>query len=167
MFKFKIFEIPDGKSTKTIEMAPNCIDLGEISWNTGILEVEFDKAEQFIRTKLHLKGEVTLICDRSLDAFSYNLDQHYDVLFKAEEVEESASETGSIRKINHASKQISIEQDVLDTILVNLPAKKLHPRFLDENGNPLEFETEKFGEPDEDEQGAIDPRWAALKDLKK
>jgi uncharacterized metal-binding protein YceD (DUF177 family) len=55
---------------------------------------------------------------------------------------------------------------VLDTLLVHLPVKKLHPRFLDEDGNPKEFVAESFGEADEEED-AIDPRWEALKDLKK
>ena len=59
----------------------------------------------------------------------------------------------------------AIEQDVLDTILVHLPAKKLHPRFLDEKGNAIEFKTQSFGHFEDKE--LIDPRWAALKDLKK
>ena len=167
MFKFKIFEIPDGLSTRTIEMKPDTLDLDEVSLNTGTLAIEFDKTLHFIRTKLHIDAEVTLVCDRSLDEFDYKVDQDYEVLFKDDIEEESTDENGAVRKIDHASKQIDIEQDVLDTILVNLPAKKLHPRFLDENGNPLDYETEKFGEPDDEEEGAIDPRWAALKDLKK
>ena len=167
MFKFKIFEIPDGKSTRALEIKPDSIDLGDISWNAGTVAVEFDKTPHFIRTQLRIMGEVTLVCDRSLDEFTHKVDQHYEVLFKAEEVEETVDENGAVRNFDHASKQIDIEQDVLDTILVNLPAKKLHPRFLDENGIPLDFETEKFGEPDEEEDEAVDPRWEALKKFKK
>jgi uncharacterized metal-binding protein YceD (DUF177 family) len=107
-----------------------------------------------------------LICDRSLDAFDHGVHQNYEVLFKAEEVEESANEKGAIRNYDHASKQIDLEQDVRDTILLNLPTKKLHPRFLDEDGNPEEVLNEQFGDiPDEDEE-QIDPRWEKLKDLK-
>jgi len=65
-----------------------------------------------------------------------------------------------------SSKQIDLEQDVRDTILLNLPTKKLHPRYLDEDGNPKEVLNEQFGDiPDEDEE-TIDPRWEKLKDLK-
>ena len=166
MFTFKIFEIPDGKSTRTLDLKPGSIDLGDISLLNGNIDLEFDKGLQFIRVKMRMSATVQLVCDRSLDEFEYSISPDYEILFKEEPVEESADETGAIRNIDHASKQINIEQDVLDTILVNLPAKKLHPRFLDENGNPLDFETEKFGESDDDEEDAIDPRWAALKDLK-
>ena len=83
-------------------------------------------------------------------------------------MEESADENGAIRNIDGASQQIDIEQDVLDTLLVSLPAKKLHPRFLDEDGNPVELLNQQFGEADEEQTGeTIDPRWEALKELKK
>ena len=167
MFKFKIFEIPDGKSTRTIEMGPESIDLGDVSWINGSIAVDFDKTQHFIRTEFRIEGSATLVCDRSLDEFAYDVDLKYEVLFKTEKVEETVEANGAIRNIDHASKQLDIEQDVLDTILVNLPAKKLHPKFLDENGNPLDFEMEKFGEPDGEDEDAIDPRWEALKKFKK
>ncbi len=63
--------------------------------------------------------------------------------------------------------QIDLAQDVRDTILLNLPTKKLHPRFLDEDGNPAEAISVKFGEAPAGNDDLIDPRWAALKELKK
>ncbi len=56
---------------------------------------------------------------------------------------------------------------MLDSILLNLPVKKLHPRFLDDDGNPKEFVNQKFGEHTEEDETSIDPRWEALKELKK
>lgn len=169
MFTFKIFEIPEGKSERKLELSPDDLDLGEVSLKKGTIDIEFDRSLHFIRTKLKFDVIVELLCDRSLDAFDFEVKQDYEVLFKSEKVEESADENGAIRNIDVASKQIDIGQDVLDTILVSLPAKKLHPRFLDENGDPIDFLNEKFGEAqDEDTDGeAIDPRWEALKELKK
>lgn len=168
MFKFKIFEIPEGKSERTLQLTSGDLDLGEISLKSGTIEIEFNRSLHFILAKLKFDVVVELVCDRSLDEFDYEVVQNYEILFKEEEIEESADENGAIRNIDHVSKQINIEQDVLDTILVSLPAKKLHPRFLDENGNPKEFLNQQFGETDEDEEGeTIDPRWEALKDLKK
>ncbi len=168
MFKFKIFEIPEGKSERTIQLSADDLDLGEVSFKSGTIDIEFNRSLHFILAKLKFDVKVELVCDRSLDNFDYKVHQNYEILFKEEEIEESADENGSIRNIDFASKQIDIEQDVLDTILVSLPAKKLHPRFLDEDGNPTEFLNEKFGETDDEEEGDnIDPRWEALKDLKK
>lgn len=168
MFKFKIFEIPEGKSERVLQLTADKLELGEVSLKHGTLQIEFNRTQHFIQAKLTFDLIVQLICDRSLDTFDFQVNQNYDILFKEEKVEEQVDENGSIRNIDVAFKQIDIEQDVLDTILVSLPAKKLHPRFLDENGNPIELLNQKFGESKEDQEGdRIDPRWEALKDLKK
>ena len=165
MFTFKIFEIPDGKSSKTLVLDSNSINLSEVSLTTAKIHVEFDKSAQFIRVKLQIDADIELICDRSLDAFSHHVDQPYEILFKYDSEIEEEDVHGAIRNINSQRNEINIEQDVLDTILVHLPTKKLHPRFLDNEGNVKEFETQSFGKPEVEEE-AIDPRWAALKDLK-
>ncbi len=165
MFTFKIFELPDGKSNRQIELDENSLDLGEVSINSGKLDIEFEKTAHFIRVLLDIDVDVELICDRSLDSFSYQVEQTYEVLFK-NDAEEEIGENGSIRKIDAQRNEINIAQDVLDSILVHLPAKKLHPRFLDENGKAKEFETKSFGKPEVEEE-TMDPRWAALKELKK
>ncbi|MCG8372819.1 MAG: DUF177 domain-containing protein [Balneolales bacterium] len=167
MFKFKIFEIPEGKSTRALSLTSDDLDLGEIKLNTGSVNIDFDRTSQFIRSVLVLDVMVELVCDRSLDVFDFVVNQSYEILFKFDMVEESADEQGAIRNIDHASKQIDIGQDVRDTILVNLPAKKLHPRFLDDEGNPVDFLEQKFGEASDDKEEVMDPRWAALKQLKK
>lgn len=168
MFKFKIFEIPEGKSERTLQLNAGDLDLGEVTLKGGTIHIEFNRALHFIQAKLTFDLNVELICDRSLDTFDFDANQNYEILFKEEEIEESADENGAIRNMDIASQQINIEQDVLDTILVSLPAKKLHPRFLDENGNPIEFLNQQFGDIENDQEGeAIDPRWEALKDLKK
>ncbi|MBO6534978.1 MAG: DUF177 domain-containing protein [Balneolaceae bacterium] len=167
MFTFKIFEIPDGKSQNSIQIQPDSLDLGDVTLKDGKVEIDFDKNPRFIRAELDIEATLELICDRSLESFDYKVNRPYDILFKFDQVEESEDENGAVRSIDHQKNELSIEQDVLDTLLVHLPVKKLHPRFLDEDGNPKEFVAESFGEADEEEKDAIDPRWEALKDLKK
>ncbi len=166
MFTFKIFEIPDGKSSKNLVLESSSLDLGEVDLIAGEIMVDFEKSAHFIRAKLTINVEVGLICDRSLDTFSHHVNQLYEILFKYDSEVEEEDNIGAIRKIDTQRNEINIEQDVLDTILVHVPAKKLHPRFLDDQGIAKEFETQSFGKPEVDEE-AIDPRWAALKDLKK
>ena len=166
MFSFKIFEIPEGRSERTLELNRNDLDLGDTPFKGGRIYIQFDRSLHFIRTKLDIDVDVELVCDRSLDVFDYTVKQPYDILFNAEKIEESADENGALRNFDHGSKQINIEQDVRDTILVSLPVKKLHPRYLDENGNPKEFEDRRFGSVEDENSDGIDPRWEALKDLK-
>lgn len=167
MLKFKIFEIPEGQSQRTIELESDDLEIEEVPFNGAVLDINFYRTLQFIQVKFGLKADIKLICDRSLDEFDHQIETNYEVLFKAEEVEESADEKGSIRNIDVHSKQIDLEQDVLDSILLNLPVKKLHPRFLDDEGNPTEFVNRNFGEQTDEDEENIDPRWEALKELKK
>jgi uncharacterized metal-binding protein YceD (DUF177 family) len=166
MLKFKIFEIPEQQSEKTLQLSSEELDLGDVTFKGGSLHIDFYRTMQFVRAQFSINAKVELICDRSLDAFDYEVQQEYEVLFKAEEVEESADENSAVRNYDHASKQIDLEQDVRDTILLNLPTKKLHPRFLDEAGNPKEVLNEQFGDIPEDDEEKIDPRWEKLKELK-
>ena len=166
MLKIKIFEIPEGKSQRTVELKSDDLEIDGIPFNGATIDIDFFRTLQFIQVKFELTANIKLTCDRSLDKFDHEIETNYQVLFKAEEVEESADENGSIRNIDTNSKQIDLEQDVLDTIMLNLPIKKLHPRFLDDDGNPKEFVNEQFGDEHSDEE-AIDPRWEALKELKK
>ncbi|MDZ7806748.1 MAG: DUF177 domain-containing protein [Gracilimonas sp.] len=166
MLKFKIFEIPEGQSERTVDLGKDDLDLGDLAFKGGEIHLEFHRTLHFVRAQFEVDVNVELTCDRSLDTYDHKVDQKYEVLFKAEEIEESADENGAVRNYDHASKQIDLEQDVRDTILLNLPIKKLHPRYLDEDGNPKEVLNEQFGDiPDEDEEN-IDPRWEKLKDLK-
>ncbi|MEX0609170.1 MAG: DUF177 domain-containing protein [Balneolaceae bacterium] len=167
MLKFKIFEIPDEKSERIVELDSDEFDLGDITMKSGKLFIKFYRTLHFIRAQFNIEATVELVCDRSLSNFDYNVNQDYEVLFKAEPIEESADANGAIRNYDHSSKQIDLEQDVRDTILLNLPAKKLHPRFLDKEGNPKEILNEKFGDVSDNDEERIDPRWEALKDLKK
>ncbi|SMO74759.1 YceD family protein [Gracilimonas mengyeensis] len=166
MLTFKIFEIPEGESEKTLDLASQELDLGELTFNGGTIDIKFYRTLHFIRTTFSVDAKVELICDRSLDAFDYEVQQDYEVLFKAEEVEETADESGAVRNYDHGGNQIDLEQDVRDTILLNIPTKKLHPRFLDDDGNPKEMLDEQFGDIPDEEEDRIDPRWEKLKELK-
>lgn len=165
MLRFKIFEIPEGRSERSVDIAPGDLDLGEVPLKSAKADIKFYRTEHFIRAEFHLNAVVELICDRSLDSFDHEVDQDFEVLFKAEEVEESADVNGSVRNYSDGGNAIDLSQDIMDTILLNLPTKKLHPRFLDEDGNPTEFTEQSFGEAPEEEE-TIDPRWEKLKDLK-
>lgn len=166
MFTFKIFEIPDGKSTEELSLNSNDLELGEYSINQATINLEFEKTAHFIRVQLEIDAIVNLTCDRSLEPFTYEVKEPYEVLFKYDLSEDAEETSSAIRAIDTQRNEINIEQDILDTILVHIPAKKLHPRFLDENGNVKEFEVQTFGKP-ENNDDFVDPRWAALKDLKK
>lgn len=127
--------------------------------------IDFYKTDHFIQTQFNVEAVVTLRCDRSLRPFNEQVSGSYQVLYDPGEVEDTENEKGAVRQIPADELTIDIEKDVRDTIMLALPVRKLHPDFLDSEGNPEEFETKKYG-PAPDEEEKIDPRWAELKKLK-
>lgn len=170
MLKFRITEIPEGYSTRSLTLDSEALDIDPYEFTGGKIEIEFHRTLHHIRVNFEIRTDVELVCDRSLESYMYNVEAEYEVVFKAEDVEETEDENGAVRLFNFAENTFSIEEEVRDTILLDIPIKKLHPRYLDENGEPLEFEDRAYGKTDsEDKKGEdepVDPRFAELKKLK-
>lgn len=170
MFEFRIVEIPEEHSTRVETLEAGSLDLDPYEFEGGVLSLEFYRTLHFIKVTFEIETEVELVCDRSLDSYMYPVNEEYEVLFKVDVREETEDENSAVRRFDFDSNTISIREEVRDTILLSLPTKKLHPRFLDEEGKPTEFQTKSFG-PDSSEQAEqddelADPRWRKLKQLK-
>lgn len=166
--EFHIVEIPEGQSQRVLELEEDDLNLSPYVFKGGEIELEFYRTLHFIRVNFEVYAGVELQCDRSLETFVYPVDSEYEVVFKVDVEEETEDEHGAVRKFNFSSNTFSIEEEVRDTIMLNIPMQALHPRFLDEEGNPKDFQTKTFGESGEDEENNddIDPRWEDLKKLK-
>lgn len=141
----------------------------------GLLDVTVDleKTPLHIRMTFSIKGNVELICDRSLDPFEFPIDSVNALIFQFSE--EEGEITDEIIAIKREAIKINIAQYIYEFINLEVPIKKLHPRFQDDEiNNDDETETlliystedeneEKSDSPTED---LIDPRWLALKSLK-
>lgn len=166
---FRVQEIEDGQSQRSIFLEPEDLDFDnveEVEFERAELDISFEKRLQFIDVRFRVKALMALVCDRSLRPFSTTVEGEYEVVFKPVVEEESEGEASRVKQIDHRDLTISIEQEVRDTILLELPVKKLHPDFLDQEGRPVDFETQRYGGDDE-EADTIDPRWEALKKLKR
>lgn len=163
--EFNIVEIPEGESQRTVGLAEGDLDLSPYEFRGGDVRLSFYRALHFIRVNFLVEADVELVCDRSLENYIQPIASAYEVLFKVDVKEETENEDGAVRRFNFSSNTLSVEEEVRDTIMLKIPIKKLHPKFLDEDGKPREFETKKYGEI-QDESGQIDPRWEKLKKLK-
>ncbi|HEX6983535.1 MAG TPA: DUF177 domain-containing protein [Balneolaceae bacterium] len=165
--EFNITEIPEGESRRTVGLSDEDLDLSPYDFSGGEVNLEFYRTLHFIRVNFHVDSDVQLVCDRSLEPYIQPIEADYEVVFKVDVEEETEDENGAVRRFNFSSNTFSIEDEVRDTIMLNVPVKKLHPKFLDEEGNPKDFDTKRFGETEEgDESEKIDPRWEKLKKLK-
>lgn len=163
---FDLQEIPDGKSERSVSLSEGDLELDdEVSLKKGDVHINFLRTNHFIEVDFAIDVDAQLICDRSLKPFYRHLDGSYHVLFEPDNVEDTETEKGAVRQIPPEDLILDIEKEVRDTIMLEIPVRKIHPDYLDSEGNPEDFETKKYG-PEPDEEEMIDPRWSELKKLK-
>lgn len=131
-------------------------------------QVTLDKRETFIEAGFLIKGTAGLICDRSLDPFQHPIEVNKKIVFKYGDAEEELSD--EIVIINRDADRLELGQYMYEFIGLEVPIKKLHPRYQNEPEDEGEgkiiyssgSQTSGNGPGDDD----IDPRWEQLKKLK-
>jgi uncharacterized protein len=138
----------------------------------GLLDVDvvLEKTALHIRVSISINGIVELVCDRSLDEFDYQINSVTPLIFKFSE-EEEGEITDEIIGIKRETTKINMAQYIYEFINLELPIKKLHPRFQGEENQEddsfLIYSTESKEEENNDSptEDLMDPRWLALKSL--
>jgi len=174
-FTIQFVGLKDGVHNYIFKINNEFFDLFEYSELTdGNLEaiVEFKKSATMLTFNIHIKGKVKLTCDVCVDEFYHNLDFKNTIYVKfGEEYEELDLD---LIMINKNDIDFDLSKLFYDLIIVNLPAKRVHP--VDGNGNStcnpkmlkkiqelLVYESNS--EQDEEDEN-IDSRWNELKKLK-
>lgn len=93
-------------------------------------EIILEKNEQLIRATLIIDGTVELVCDRSLDEFDYEIDVEETILYKYSEEERELTE--EIVLITRRTPSINVGELLHEFLMLDIPMKRLHPRFWDE-----------------------------------
>jgi uncharacterized protein len=124
-------------------------------------KVQLDKRETMIEARFNINGSIHLICDRSLDPYEQVLNMDKMVVFKYGHQEVELSD--EIVLITRETPQIDLGQFIYEFIALEVPMKKLHPRFQNEN---TEDEFIYRSETEDKSENTTDPRWDALKKLK-
>jgi len=139
-------------------------DLPQLSVRVNLLT-----SETMIKADIKIEGKVELICDRSLDSFSHEVNESVIHFYKFGEEEKELSDELEI--ISKERVIIDLDQLIYDTVALSLPSKKLHPRFHAENVDEdtdgvMVYSSELSGEETGPTE-TIDPIWEKLKDLKR
>lgn len=136
----------------------------------GKCTVVLDKKERLISIDFNIEGVIELVCDRSLEPFDYPINIEENLIVKyGEEFDDSRDD---LLIIPDTQESINVEANIYEYLTLAVPMKKIHPDFVDEEDDDDEHEIalvyssedEKADEKEEDE--VIDPRWAALKNIK-
>ena len=139
-----------------------------------LVNVILQKDINLIEAEVNIDGTVELVCDRSLETFDYPLTTSQKVIYKYGLEEKEINE--EMYLITRDTPHINFAQLIYEFILLALPAKKVHPDYLEEmdrddyeNEGKLVYVSDGDGEDDQvsSSRGDSDPRWEILKKLKK
>lgn len=128
-----------------------------LSKGTFSADVTLDKRETFIEATFLIQGIAKLVCDRSLDEFDYPMVINRKIIFKFGDENKEISE--DVLMIHRHTDTLKLGQYLFEFIGLEVPMKKLHPRYKTEK----EVEGIIFTSG---QKNLIDPRWDALKKLK-
>jgi uncharacterized protein len=132
-------------------------------------DVTLNKHETFIEATFKVKGQVKLICDRSLDPFDYPIDFEKKIIFKYGDSNQELSD--EIIEIQRDTDSLELGHYIYEFIGLEIPIKKLHPRYQEEpdndnsEGRIIYSSGDKSFDSDSGDED-IDPRWEKLKKLK-
>ena len=142
-------------------------------FSTGKLtaDVSLQKSESMIQMTFNVEGTIELTCDRSLDLFDQPISFENTMIYKFGEEEKELSEDVMI--ILNNTQTINIADLLFEFIGLQVPMKKLHPRFQEEEEDDddqeegvMVYSSTDDSKTEEQQEEDVDPRWAALKKLK-
>ncbi len=140
------------------------VDNGEVN-----VEVKLEKRSAFLKLSFALEGWLELVCDRCLDNYKQDVSLETELFVKFGE-EDEFEEGDNVIWVLPEEHAINLAQIIYEYVTLSIPLRHVHPEESGENGCNQEMidrlnNITQF-EADDDEEEEIDPRWAALKNLK-
>jgi uncharacterized metal-binding protein YceD (DUF177 family) len=179
-YNIDVIKLKDGKHSFSFEVNDEFFRFYEADdWVNGAnltVNVTINKTVSVMEADFKITGTIRLTCDRSLEEFDHPFELTEKVIYKYGPTEQEISE--DVFMITKDTSSINVAQLIYEFILLAIPAKKIHPDYVDEmdddefdyEGN-LVYLSEEIEEAEaEDEQigeKPADPRWEILNKLKK
>lgn len=172
--EFSVFDINiHGLETKTYEYDFEGDDSFFSIFEQEILEggsfrakVFLEKTTTLVRLNFEINARLKLICDRCLEPFEEDFKITETHIYKFGHKTEEISD--EMDMIPFGTPKINVAELIFDFILLQVPIKKLHPRFREEvagsEDGVMVYQDQDFEQ--ENESKETDPRWAALLNIK-
>jgi len=135
---------------------------GNLSLTLGL-----SKRPQFLEFDFHLSGYLSLLCDRCLEQFNYEVQVTEKLFVRFGERFEELDD--NIIVIPREESRFNIAQYIYEFSVLSIPYKKVHPE--DKNGQSgcdpemIKKLNELRAEDKKNTNNEIDPRWDKLKNL--
>ncbi|WP_417428497.1 YceD family protein [Halpernia sp.] len=173
MDKFRNYDIAfsglkDGKHNFRFEVNQAFFNLFETEQEFSnpkiTADVLLNKHSTFLEIEINVAGTIQLVCDITTSEFDYPIENQIKVLVKFGEIYDDSDV--DVIVIPHKDNAFNIAQLLYEDVVLTVPMKKVSPKLSKEDIALLEkFSPNEETETEKEED--IDPRWNALKNLKK
>lgn len=183
-YNIDVIKLKEGKHNFTFDVKDEFFKFYEAEdWVNGAnitVDVLINKTVSVMEADFNFSGTIRLTCDRSLEEFDHPISFTQKVIYKYGPIEQEISE--DVFMITRDTPSINVAQLIYEFILLAIPAKKIHPDYLEEmdeedfeeegslvylsDETDEEFESEETESSDDQDQ-PVDPRWEILNKLKK
>ncbi len=133
------------------------------------INLHFEKGGFFLLT-FEIDGKIETDCDRCTETFWFPIADSHPLIVKFDDNiipgTDPADEMGDVVYIPRGQTHLNVAKYLYEFVILSIPIKKVHSD--DEEGNPgCEISYEANFEEDIKDKEEIDPRWEALKNIKK
>lgn len=130
------------------------------------LQLELSKSRRLVDIRLAFSGTALVACDRCLQPYSQPIAGQVRLVYSYDSSLKEMDDAEDIVYIEQETQELDISQDIYDYLTLALPQRRV-PEGCPGAMCPPEVLAILEGETDEEEEeGAIDPRWADLQKLK-
>jgi len=145
----------------------DAFDYGEFNSADVKVVVELDKMSTVMEFEMRAEGIVNVACDLTNEPYNQPLSGSLKLVVKFGD--DYNDEDDEILVLPHGEYQVNIAQYVYEMIVLAVPSKRVHPGVKDGtlNSDVLVKLEELQPKAEKEEQTNIDPRWDALRKLKK
>ena len=171
-YKIDIFNIPLGVHEYEFDFNSDFFEKFEnslVEKGHGEIRVTLNKSETFLELNFQITGNLELVCDRSLDLFEYPINISRDLILKFgdKEQKESDGSNDEITFVTWGMQTIELAQYIYEFLNLEVPLKKLHPRYgdADDSGGDQQEELVYSSAGGENNETEVDPRWQKLKNI--
>ena len=124
--------------------------------------LDVDHNGELYRLAFSCQGSLGIPCDRCLEEMTHQVSSSYGISVKYGDEFNDESDDELI--IPESFNKLNVAQMIFETIMLSIPICHSHDNIEDCNPDMVAYLTEH--KPGDSEEETVDPRWAALKDIK-
>lgn len=129
------------------------------------VDVLLNKKANLLSLDIQINGNIKLNCDRCTEDYWQAIDQRFDLLVKFSDWQEESTDDDII-VLSSNEHTLSLTHSIYEFINLSLPSKREHSSIDECNPEMIETISQYIGIENDNEIEEIDPRWAALKNIK-